>query len=64
VLYLGLGLDPAYAEGSVEGALEQTGEDDPDGENFLRGIWEEGDDRHFDLHGPLLCLLEWLPVLL
>jgi hypothetical protein len=64
VFYLGLALDPAYFEGFVEGALERIGEDAPDGENFLHGIWEEGDDRHFDLHGLLLCLIEWLPVLL
>ena len=31
----------------VEGCLERIGEDDPDEEAFLRGIWEEGDDRHF-----------------
>jgi hypothetical protein len=25
--------------------FERSGEDDPDEERFLRGIWEEGDDR-------------------
>ena len=43
VFYLGLALDPAY----VEGSLERIGEDDPDGEGLLRDIWEEGDDREF-----------------
>ncbi len=47
--YLGLALDPKYVEGFVEGCLERIGEDDPDGEAFLRGIWEEGDDRDFVL---------------
>ena len=45
VFYLGLALNPAYVEGFVEGCLERIGEDDPDEEYFLRGIWEEGDDR-------------------
>ena len=47
VFYLGLALDPAYVEGFVGGALERIGEDDPDEEEFLRGIWEDGDDREF-----------------
>jgi hypothetical protein len=29
--------------------LERIGEDDPDEEEFLRGVWEEGDDRDFVL---------------
>ncbi len=49
VFYLGLALDPAYVEGFVEGCLERIGEDDPDEEDFLRGIWEDGDDRDFVL---------------
>ncbi len=49
VFYLGLALDERYVEGFVEGCLERIGEDDPDGEDFLRGIWEEGDDRGFVL---------------
>ena len=49
VFYLGLALDPAYVEGFVEGCLERIGEDDPDEEEFLRGIWEDGDDREFVL---------------
>jgi hypothetical protein len=49
VFYLGLALDPKYVEGFVEGCLERIGEDDPDGEMLLRGIWEEGDDREFIL---------------
>jgi hypothetical protein len=41
VFYLGLVLDPKY----VEGCLERIGEDDdPDEEEFLRGVWEDGDD--------------------
>ncbi len=47
--YLGLALDPKYVEGFVQGCLERIGEDDPDGEEFLRSIWEEGDDREFVL---------------
>jgi hypothetical protein len=49
VFYLGLALDERYVEGFVEGCLERIGEDDPDEEEFLRGIWEEGDDRGFVL---------------
>jgi hypothetical protein len=45
VFYLKLTLDEKY----VEGALERIGEDAPDEEAFLRGIWEEGDDRGFVL---------------
>jgi hypothetical protein len=34
----------------VEGCPEKIGEDDdPDEEEFLRGIWEEGNDRDFVL---------------
>ncbi len=47
--YLGLALDPHYVEGFVEGCLERIGEDDPDGEVFLRDLWEEVDDRDFVL---------------
>jgi hypothetical protein len=43
VFYLGLALDPAYVEGFAEGGLERIGEDDPEGEDMLRGEWEEGD---------------------
>jgi hypothetical protein len=43
VFYLGLALDPAYVEGFVEGCLERIGEDDQEGEDLLRGEWEEGD---------------------
>ena len=49
VYYLGLALDERYVEGFVEGCMERIGEDDPDEEEFLRGIWEEGDDREFVL---------------
>ncbi len=49
VFYLGLALDPAYVEGFVEGCLERIGEDDPDEEDFLRGIWGDGDNRDFVL---------------
>lgn len=30
-------------DGFVEGSLERIGEDDPEGEEPLRGEWEEGD---------------------
>lgn len=43
VFYLGLALDESYVEGFVEGCLERIGEDDPEGEMFLRAEWEEGD---------------------
>ena len=36
VFYLG----PALDEGYVEGWLERIGEDDPNEEEFLRGVWE------------------------
>ncbi len=49
VFYLGLALDERYVEGFVEGCLERIGEDDPDEEGLLRGIWEEDDDRDFVL---------------
>ena len=42
-------MDERYVEGFVEGCLERIGEDDPHEEDFLRGIWEEGDDRGFVL---------------
>ncbi len=47
VSYLGLALDERYVEGFVEGCLERIGEDDPEEEDFLRGVWEEDDDRGF-----------------
>ncbi len=43
VFYLGLALDPAYVEGFVEGGLERIGEDDAEGEMFLRDLWEDGE---------------------
>lgn len=43
VFYLGLALDEKYVQGWVEGCLERIGEDDPEGEDLLRGEWEEGD---------------------
>jgi hypothetical protein len=49
VFYLGLALDERYVEGFVEGCLERIGEDDPDEAEFLRGVWEDGDDRGFVL---------------
>jgi hypothetical protein len=49
VFYQGLALVERYVEGFVEGCLERIEEDDPDAEDFLRGIWEEGDDRRFVL---------------
>jgi hypothetical protein len=44
-----MALDGRYVEGFVEGCLERIGKDDPHEEYFLRGIWEEGDDREFVL---------------
>jgi hypothetical protein len=48
-VHLGVALDTKYVQRLVEGCLERIGEDDPDGEYFLRDIWEEGDDRDFVL---------------
>jgi len=45
VFYMGLALDPTYVEGFVEGCLERIGEDDQDGEDLLRGEWEEGHEE-------------------
>ena len=45
MFYLGLALDERYVEGFVEGCLERIGEDDLHEEEFLRGVWEDGDDR-------------------
>ena len=33
----------------MEACPERIGEDDPKEEGFLRGLWEEGDDRGFVL---------------
>ncbi len=43
MFYLGLALDEKYMDGFVEGSLERIGEDDPEGEEPLRGEWEEGE---------------------
>jgi hypothetical protein len=55
VFYLGLALDPAYIKGFVEGCLERIGEDDPEGEDLLRGEWEDGEKERLlcppSLHG-------------
>jgi hypothetical protein len=49
VFCLGLALDGRYVGGFVQGCLERVGEDDPDEEGLLRGIWEGDDDRGFVL---------------
>jgi hypothetical protein len=49
VFCLALAVDGRYVEGFVERCLKRMGEDDSDEEDFLRGIWEEGDDRGFVL---------------
>ncbi len=46
---LGLALDRVYVAGFVEGRPERVGEDDPDEEDSLEGIWEDSDDRAFVL---------------
>lgn len=43
VFYLGLALDQNYIAGFIEGCLERIGEDALNGEDLLRGEWEEGD---------------------
>jgi hypothetical protein len=45
VFYLGLGLDPHYIEGWVEGCLERIGEDDPEEERLFRDLWEDETQR-------------------
>ncbi len=45
LFYLGLALDPAYIEGFVEGCLERIGEDNPEVEQLLRGLWEDKTQR-------------------
>ena len=42
VFYLRVALAPKYVEGIVEGCLERIGEDAQEGEDLLRGEWEEG----------------------
>ena len=39
VFYLGLGLDPHYVDGFVEGCLERIGEDYPEEERLFRDLW-------------------------
>ena len=43
--YLGLALDEKYVEGFVEGCLERIGEDDAEGEDLLRGMWEDDSEK-------------------
>ena len=43
--YLGLALDEKYIEGFVEGCLERIGEDDAEGEDLLRDMWEDEAER-------------------
>jgi hypothetical protein len=38
--YLGLALDQNYIEDFVEGCLEWIGEDDAEGEDLLRDMWD------------------------
>ncbi len=45
VFYPGLGLDPAYVEGWVQGCLEGIGEDNPDEERLFRDLWEDPTQR-------------------
>jgi hypothetical protein len=41
----GLALDPNYIEGFVEGCLERIGEDDAEGEDLLRDMWDEDSEK-------------------
>ena len=43
--YLGLALDPNYIKGFVEGCLERIGEDDAEGENLLRDMWDDNSEK-------------------
>ena len=45
VFYLGLGLDPHYVDGWVEGSLERIGEDYPEEELLFRDLWEDETQR-------------------
>jgi hypothetical protein len=47
--YLGLALDPNYIEGFVEGSLERIGEDDAEGEDLLRAMWEDDSEKEMVL---------------
>jgi hypothetical protein len=43
--YLGLALDEKYIEGFVEGCLERIGEDDAEGEDLVRDMWEDDSEK-------------------
>jgi hypothetical protein len=43
--YLGLALDQNYIEGFVEGCLERIGEDDAEGEDLLRDMWDDDSEK-------------------
>ena len=43
--YLGLALDVIGVEGFVEGCLERIGEDDAEGENLLRDMWDDNSEK-------------------
>jgi hypothetical protein len=43
--YLGLALDQNYTEGFVEGCLERIGEDDAEGEDLLRDMWDDDSEK-------------------
>jgi hypothetical protein len=45
VFYLGLGLDPHYVEGWVEGCLERIGEDNSEEELLFRDLWDDETQR-------------------
>ena len=43
--YLGLALDQNYIESFVEGCLERIGEDDAEGEDLLRDMWDDDSEK-------------------
>ncbi len=43
--YLGLALDENHIEGFVESCLERIGEDDPEGEDLMRDMWENDSEK-------------------
>ena len=51
IFYEGHADDEEYVRGFVEGCLKRIGEDEPEEEEFLRRLWEDGDeeDRNFAL---------------
>lgn len=46
IFYEGHADDKEFVRGFVEGCLERIGEDEPEEADFLRGLWEDGDEEN------------------